>query len=131
MEESMLIRLKYDRCGSLLIDPVNKRTRKRCVKEVIEQHKCNCPDMHTESNREDTVKWLSSQSVIFVQREADIACTLYDLGMAIESERGELPASVKGLHKQGRANRRQLEQGWSVAVHCGQDTFDTMFCCYN
>jgi len=126
-----LIEVEYDRCGSLLINPVNKRLRKRCIKEVIEQHRRNCPSMHTEHNREDTEHWLSSQAVIFVQREADIACTLHDLGMAIESERGELPTSLKGLTKRGRLNRRLLESGWTVRTFIGHEMFNSMFTCYN
>lgn len=103
-----MIKVDYflNRLGHLEINPVDKRRKRRCLNEIVQDHRECCPDLHRSYNKEETERWLRGHSCIYIQRDYDIE------------------AALEGLPSR---DRRSLEHGWEVRKLMELDEFEHYF----
>ena len=105
------IEVSEDRCGNLLLNPVNKRILRRCKQAIVANHREGSPEMHVDWRRKDTVDWLNRGS-----------CAFFNQGSHYEA--------MADLRLTG-SDRREISHGWTVTKLVDLDLWDHLFCCAN
>jgi hypothetical protein len=108
-DRKLKIKVSEDRCGNILLDPVNCRILRRCKRAIVANHREGSPDMHNEFQRDETVAWLNRGSCAFFNQGSQAACEV-----------------IEDLRLTG-SEKRDLEHGWTVTKLVDLDLWDHLF----
>ena len=103
------IEVSEDRCGNLELYPVNRRILHSCERQIIENHRKSCPQMHVEWRKGETEAWLLKQACAFFNGASQ---AYYEV--------------IEGL-RLSKSEQRDISHGWSVVKLVDRDLWDHYF----